>query len=124
MTASTLILRCATRGSALALAQGALATTALQAVDPRVEVPVLEITTQGDRDRVTPLTVLGGQGIFAAAVREAVLDGRAAVAVRRYCPSTASACHMRDATMPPGVGAKGLSRRSSVTLIVSRNCGA
>ncbi len=81
MTASTLILRCATRGSALALAQGALATTALQAVDPRVEVPVLEITTQGDRDRVTPLTVLGGQGIFAAAVREAVLDGRADIAV-------------------------------------------
>lgn len=81
MTASTLTLRCATRGSALALAQVALATTALQAVDSRVDVPVIEITTQGDRDRVTPLTQLGGQGVFAAAVREAVLDGRAEIAV-------------------------------------------
>ena len=81
MTASTLTLRCATRGSALALAQVTLATTALQAVDSRVDVPVIEITTQGDRDRVTPLTQLGGQGVFAAAVREAVLEGRAEIAV-------------------------------------------
>lgn len=80
-------LRCATRGSALALAQVALARIALQAVDPGIDVPVIEITTQGDRDRVTPLTQLGGLsglgglGVFAAAVREAVLDGRAEIAV-------------------------------------------
>ena len=42
---------------------------------------MIEITTQGDRDRVTPLTQLGGQGVFAAAVREAVLEGRADIAV-------------------------------------------
>ena len=81
MSASTHTLRCATRGSALALAQVALATTALQAVDSHIDVPVIEITTQGDRDRVTPLTQLGGQGVFAVAVREAVLDGRADIAV-------------------------------------------
>ena len=81
MTASTRLLRCATRGSALALAQVTLATAALRAVDADVEVPVVEITTQGDRDRVTPLTQLGGQGVFAAAVREALLDGRADIAM-------------------------------------------
>ncbi len=81
MTVTTSRLRCATRGSALALAQVALVTTALQAIAPSLEVPVIEITTQGDRDRVTPLAQLGGQGIFAAAVREALLDGRADIAV-------------------------------------------
>ncbi|RLT34732.1 MAG: hydroxymethylbilane synthase, partial [Chloroflexi bacterium] len=74
-------LRCATRGSALALIQVDLATAALRAIDSAIEVPVLEITTQGDADRVTPLTILGGLGVFAAAVREAVLDGRADIAV-------------------------------------------
>ena len=74
-------LPCATRGSALALAQVALLIEALRAIEPNIETPVIEITTQGDADRVTPLAQLGGQGIFAAAVREAVLDGRAAVAV-------------------------------------------
>jgi len=81
MSAAIRTLRCATRGSALALAQVVITTRALQAVDPGIEVPVIEITTQGDRDRVTPLTQLGGQGVFAAAVREAVLDGRAEIAV-------------------------------------------
>ena len=81
MTTATPALRCATRGSALALAQVALVADALRALDPPTDVTVLEITTQGDRDRVTPLTQLGGLGVFAAAVREAVLDGRADVAV-------------------------------------------
>ena len=80
-------LRCATRSSALALAQVALATAALRAIDPGIDVPVIEITTQGDRDRVTPLAQLGGLsglgglGVFAAAVRDAVLEGRAEIAV-------------------------------------------
>ena len=81
MNAAMQTLRCASRGSALALVQVALATEALRGVAPGLDVPVIEITTQGDRDRVTPLTQLGGQGVFAAAVREAVLDGRADIAV-------------------------------------------
>ncbi len=80
MTAATPV-RCATRGSALALAQVELVIAALRAHHASLDVPIIEITTQGDRDRVTPLTVLGGQGVFAAAVREAVFDGRAEIAV-------------------------------------------
>lgn len=74
-------LPCATRGSALALAQVALMRDALRALDAGIDVPVVEITTQGDRDRETPLAAIGGQGVFVTAVREAVLDGRAALAV-------------------------------------------
>jgi hydroxymethylbilane synthase len=74
-------IRLATRGSALALAQVALAATALRAAQPDLQVEVVEITTKGDQDRQTSLRLLGGQGIFVGAVREAVLDGRADAAV-------------------------------------------
>ncbi|MDP2327995.1 MAG: hydroxymethylbilane synthase [Dehalococcoidia bacterium] len=74
-------LRIATRGSALALAQTSLAADALRAALPGATVELVTITTQGDRDRATPLRVLGGQGVFVASVREAVLDGRADIAM-------------------------------------------
>jgi hydroxymethylbilane synthase len=73
--------RLATRGSALALVQTELAAAAIQATSPGVTTAVVEVSTQGDQDRVTPLRVLGGQGVFVGAVREALLDGRADVAV-------------------------------------------
>ncbi|MCB9484257.1 MAG: hydroxymethylbilane synthase [Dehalococcoidia bacterium] len=74
-------IRLATRGSALALAQTNMAADALRAADPNIEVEVVEVSTQGDQDRITSLRVLGGQGIFVGAVREALLDSRADVAV-------------------------------------------
>ncbi|MEX2445818.1 MAG: hydroxymethylbilane synthase [Dehalococcoidia bacterium] len=80
MSAAPRVLRAATRGSALALAQVEQVASALRAA-ASIELEPLTITTQGDRDRETPLTVLGGEGVFAAAVREAVLDGRADIAV-------------------------------------------
>ncbi len=79
MSATTL--RIATRGSALALVQTEIAAAALRAAVPGVTVEVVTITTQGDRDQATPLRVLGGQGVFVAAIREAVLDGRADIAM-------------------------------------------
>src|SRR4029079_231300 len=39
------------------------------------------ITTEGDRDRVTPLSVLGGRGVFVRSVEEALLDCRADLAM-------------------------------------------
>ncbi|GMU40695.1 MAG: porphobilinogen deaminase 1 [Chloroflexota bacterium] len=74
-------LRIATRGSALALAQTELAAAALRQTHPGITVELVTITTQGDRDRTTPLSTLGGQGVFVASVREAVLDGRADLAM-------------------------------------------
>ncbi|MQA00418.1 MAG: hydroxymethylbilane synthase [Dehalococcoidia bacterium] len=74
-------LRIATRGSRLALAQTHLAADALRDGAPGLEVEVIEITTEGDRDRETPLSVLGGRGVFVRGVEAALLDGRADVAV-------------------------------------------
>ena len=73
--------RIATRGSALALAQTALAADAMRHADAAVEIETVEISTEGDRDRVTPLSVLGGRGVFVRAVEEALLAERADVAV-------------------------------------------
>lgn len=74
-------IRLATRGSALALAQTEMAAAALRAVDPSLEVEVVEVTTKGDQDRTTSLRILGGHGIFVGTVRETLLEGRADVAV-------------------------------------------
>jgi len=75
------VLRAATRGSALALVQTELAAAALRALDPAFVVENVEVHTEGDRDRSTPLSVLGGRGVFVRAVEEALLDGRADIAV-------------------------------------------
>ena len=66
-------LRLATRGSRLALAQTALAVARLREAIPDLETETIEITTEGDRDRTTPLTVLGGRGVFVVAIEEALL---------------------------------------------------
>jgi hydroxymethylbilane synthase len=74
-------LRIATRGSALALVQTRLVTQALTEAHADLTIEEVIITTEGDRDRVTPLTVLGGRGVFVRSVEEALLDGRADVAM-------------------------------------------
>ena len=74
-------LRIATRGSRLALVQARLVADALRAAHPDLEVKLVEVSTEGDRDRATPLSVLGGRGVFVKAVEDALLDGRADVAV-------------------------------------------
>ncbi len=75
------IVRVGTRGSALALVQTALAIAALNAVDPDTIYEPAIIRTEGDRDKVTPLTVLGGQGVFTVALQDALLRGAVDIAV-------------------------------------------
>ena len=69
-------LRVATRGSELARRQTDLVLARL-AVDAEIVV----ITTTGDQRTDTPIHTLGGTGVFVKEVQEAVLDGRADVAV-------------------------------------------
>ena len=73
-------LRLATRGSALARTQSESVAAALSSSSGR-EVVLVEVSTDGDRDRTTPLAELGGVGVFVSAVREAVLTGAADLAV-------------------------------------------
>lgn len=78
---SVTVLRLATRTSALALIQTHLAADAIRAAHPDVTVELVEVTTRGDQDQATPLRAMGGEGVFVAAVRDAVLDGRADLAM-------------------------------------------
>ncbi len=75
------ILRLATRGSALAMAQAHIVAEALTRAEPSLGVEYIEIQTEGDADRTTPLSVLGGRGVFVRGVEEALLDGRADIAM-------------------------------------------
>lgn len=74
-------LRIATRGSRLAMAQTELAIDALRGAEPSFEAEIVEVRTEGDRDQQTPLSTLGGRGVFVRAVEDALLEGRADIAV-------------------------------------------
>jgi hydroxymethylbilane synthase len=78
--ADTSTLRLATRGSALALRQTALAADALRATG-RDDDETLVVRTQGDRRVNAPIDQLEGQGWFTADLERTLLDGRADVAV-------------------------------------------
>jgi hydroxymethylbilane synthase len=86
-------LRVATRGSALARWQ-ADRVAALLGDD----VEIVAVSTLGDRDKETSLDRLGGRGVFVKEVQEAVLDGRADVAVHS-CKDLPSAPELQ----PPGL---------------------
>ena len=72
-------LRIGTRGSALALAQTGTVAAALTA-KTGVETEVVAISTEGDRSTES-LASLGGTGVFASALRDALLAGDCDVVV-------------------------------------------
>jgi hydroxymethylbilane synthase len=61
------------------MAQSRMVGEQLAALTGRT-LELVEVTTQGDIDRA-PLTQIGGTGVFVVAVRQALVDGRADVAV-------------------------------------------
>ena len=78
--ADTTTLRLATRGSALALRQAALAADALRSAggaDPETIV----VRTEGDRRVNAPIDQLDWQGWFTADLERSIVDGRADIAV-------------------------------------------
>jgi hydroxymethylbilane synthase len=75
------VLRVGTRGSALALWQAERVKQRLEAAHTGLRCELVAISTQGDRDKVTPLAVIGGQGIFTKEVQIAVLEGTVDCAV-------------------------------------------
>jgi len=72
-------LRLATRRSPLAMAQATLVQERCRELGIATEIVPVE--TDGDRRLDVPLTEIAGQGVFAAEVQLAVLEGRADVAV-------------------------------------------
>ena len=73
------MIRLATRGSALALAQARVVADGLAAGGARVEV--IAIRTEGDRRAEARLAAIGGKGLFVREIEQALLRGDADVAV-------------------------------------------
>lgn len=73
--------RIATRQSPLALWQARHVGALLSARHPGLEVSLVEMTTEGDRFLGAPLSAVGGKGLFVKEIEQALLDGRADLAV-------------------------------------------
>src|SRR5690606_8927884 len=90
------ILRIATRSSPLAIWQAEYVRQRLTDLHPGLEVELVRIKTQGDIILDTPLAKIGGKGLFVKELEQAMLDGRADLAVHS----------MKDVPMefPDGLG--------------------
>src|SRR5438477_379635 len=82
-------LRIATRGSALALWQAEHVRDRLRAIDPALAVELVVLKTRGDKILDRALAEVGGKGLFVKEIEEAVLDGRADLAVHSMKDLTA-----------------------------------
>ena len=93
----------ATRESALALWQARHIRDRLIALYPSLDVQILAITTQGDRLLSSPLSKIGGKGLFVKDLENALQEGRAQIAVHS----------MKDVPMslPPGFMIAAVSER-------------
>ena len=67
------------RGSKLAMVQNEIVKGILE--NEGYEVSILTVSTKGDRDKKTSVTQLGGNGPFVRDVEQALLDGKADIAV-------------------------------------------
>ena len=76
-----MLITLASRGSRLALTQAELTAGLLRRAHPDLEVALVPMTTAGDRDRSKPFGEIGERGVFVKEIEEALLAGRADVAV-------------------------------------------
>ncbi|ATX80914.1 hydroxymethylbilane synthase [Mariprofundus ferrinatatus] len=74
-------IRIATRRSPLALWQAEHVSSELKRLDPDVTTELVKIVTKGDKILDVPLAQVGGKGLFTKEIDEALLDGRADIAV-------------------------------------------
>jgi len=74
-------LKIATRGSALALWQAEHVAAELERLHEGVTTELIRIKTTGDKILDVPLAKVGGKGLFTKEIEEALLDGRADLAV-------------------------------------------
>jgi hydroxymethylbilane synthase len=75
------LLRIGTRGSPLALKQANGVKESLAALDPHLQIDLIIIKTTGDRILDSPLSAIGGKGLFVKEIEEALLDERIDLAV-------------------------------------------
>ena len=73
--------RLGTRGSALALTQADLVVRAARGAVPELVIEPVTVRTEGDSDKTSPLTVIGGRGVFTSGLQDALLAGQIDAAV-------------------------------------------
>lgn len=96
----------ATRESALALWQAEFVAARLREVDPAFDVQLLGMTTRGDQWLSSPLSEVGGKGLFVKELEQAMLDGRADIAVH--------SCKDLPAELPAGFALAATGYRADV----------
>ncbi len=74
-------IRIATRRSPLALWQAEYIAAELERLHPGTTTELVRIVTRGDKILDVPLSQVGGKGLFTKEIDEALLDGRADIAV-------------------------------------------
>jgi hydroxymethylbilane synthase len=75
------IIRIATRRSPLALWQANEVGRRLQALHPALQIELLKVSTKGDKILDSPLSKIGGKGLFVKELEQQLLDGAADIAV-------------------------------------------
>ena len=100
-------LRIATRQSPLAVWQAEHVRARLMAAHPGLDVILVPMTTKGDQWLETPLSRVGGKGLFVKELERALFDGRADIAVHS----------MKDveATLPDGLALLAILDREDPT---------
>lgn len=107
-------IRIATRQSPLALWQAETVAAQLRETHANLEVELLKITTRGDRILDTPLSKIGGKGLFIKELEVAMLEGKADIAVHSMKDVTAE---MPEGFVLPAV----LERGDPCDALVSNN---
>lgn len=74
-------IRIATRESALALWQANHVKALLESAHDDVTCEIVGMTTEGDRNKVSPLSQMGGKGVFVKELETALLEGSVDIAV-------------------------------------------
>lgn len=69
----------ATRGSRLALVQANMIKDAVE--KQNVKVRLLQVSTKGDKDQVSPINQIGGRGLFVKEIEKYIVSGEADIAV-------------------------------------------
>lgn len=102
-----MLVRIATRESQLALWQAEFIKAELMAAHPGLTVELLGMTTRGDQILDSPLSKVGGKGLFVKELETALLDNRADIAVHS----------MKDVPMefPAGLGLAIICEREDPT---------
>lgn len=103
-------IRIATRSSNLALWQANYIADLIRNADATATVELVHVSTAGDRDQTERLRDMGSFGVFTREVQNAVLDGRADVAVHslKDLPTDAVPGLVLAATPPRGLTADAL----------------